>query len=260
MEISVYISGSDGNMSRIKGNNTTFFIDCGFKSQRDMHTKLKQTDNVTTSDIKYLFITHAHPDHVNSLKPILASNSLVRIFTTKEILDDILYKEKIEFSKIANRVEYIEAGKTYSLLDLTYDVVEVSHDIGCIGFVFHIDNRKIAYITDCGVFPKVDYKLIEDSDVYMLEANYNPYLLSCSPYSEALKRRIMSPTGHLSNLEAVSIINKVVKKKCIWIALHISENSNSEEMIETDVVNNIERPDLVELVLTSHTNPVKVSL
>ena len=40
---------------------------------------------------------------------------------------------------------------------------------------------------------------MEESLFVLLEANYDPEVLRCSPYPYSLKTRIAGPTGHLPN-------------------------------------------------------------
>jgi phosphoribosyl 1,2-cyclic phosphodiesterase len=66
MKISVLASGSKGNCCYVESNNGNFLIDLGTTSLY-IEKQLKTIDK-TGKDIKGIFITHTHADHVNGLQ------------------------------------------------------------------------------------------------------------------------------------------------------------------------------------------------
>ena len=65
----------------------------------------------------------------------------------------------------------------------------------------------------------------------MLESNYDPNMLMMGSYSYALKKRVMSEGGHLSNEEAASFCTELVEGGTESILLaHLSKENNFPEL------------------------------
>ena len=69
-DVSIYtlFSGSSGNSCYVKCGGTEILIDAG-KSKKAVDTALRQIGS-SLSNIKAIFITHEHSDHINGLKMI----------------------------------------------------------------------------------------------------------------------------------------------------------------------------------------------
>jgi phosphoribosyl 1,2-cyclic phosphodiesterase len=68
---------------------------------------------------------------------------------------------------------------------------------------------------------------LADVDLLVLESNHCPRLLQRGPYPSWLKRRIASPLGHLSNVQAGDAIRAVAGPRLRHLLLaHLSENNN----------------------------------
>ena len=74
----------------------------------------------------------------------------------------------------------------------------------------------------------------------MLEANYDPEVLRCSPYPFSLKTRIAGPTGHLSNEIAGKTISYLIQSGLKNAMLgHLSKESNFPELAYQTVVDEL---------------------
>src|SRR5690606_16270927 len=85
MDIFVLASGSKGNMTLVKNENTSFFIDAGISYQK-IESKMKAYGEDIDS-IDTLFLTHEHADHILGLKSLLKSGSIKRVYLTQGTLD-----------------------------------------------------------------------------------------------------------------------------------------------------------------------------
>ena len=96
-------------------------------------------------------------------------------------------------------------------------------------YVFTSGGKRVAFLTDTGYVSEEVEGTIEDADAYMMEFNYDNMMLRDGPYSWALKQRILSDVGHLSNDEAAQALVDVVtpKTKHIFLA-HRSQHNNTE--------------------------------
>ena len=84
-------------------------------------------------------------------------------------------------------------------------------------------------ITDTGEYSPRMLELASTVDILFLEANYNDDMLRNGPYPMALKDRILSIRGHLSNKDAAFFLNTLKKEykpvlKHVYFC-HLSENN-----------------------------------
>ena len=102
------------------------------------------------------------------------------------------------------------------------------------GFKFDFGSKILSIATDFGVITDEIYKSIEDSNVLMVESNYEEELLKKNrKYPEYLKRRILSKEGHLSNKDAFYLLGELSRnnlKRCFLG--HVSENNNDYNILE----------------------------
>ncbi len=108
--------------------------------------------------LKYIFISHLHPDHVSGLVPLLFYRDLEHITAPLTIIGDGSISEYIKtVSRFYNwapkspiHVLTLEAGQTIALEnDLKLTVRLLDHAVPCYGCRFSDqENLSLAYITD----------------------------------------------------------------------------------------------------------------
>ena len=81
---------------------------------------------------------------------------------------------------------------------------------------------------------------LEDSSFVLLESNYDPDILKCSPYPYSLKQRIAGPNGHLSNEAAGKTISYLLNHGLKNVMLgHLSKENNFPELAYKSVVEQV---------------------
>ena len=74
------------------------------------------------------------------------------------------------------------------------------HDaVDPVGFCFEAEGVRIGIATDLGYIPESVKYHLRRADVLLLEANHDLDMLKVGPYPWAVKQRVMSRVGHLSN-------------------------------------------------------------
>jgi phosphoribosyl 1,2-cyclic phosphodiesterase len=74
---------------------------------------------------------------------------------------------------------------------------------------------------------------LRGSEVLLLESNHDLEMLKVGPYPWAIKQRVMSRTGHLSNDAASSFIREELDTRTSTLILgHISEHNNHPALVE----------------------------
>ena len=229
MKFSVLGSSSSGNSSYIEMGNKRFLIDAGFSGKRTIE-KLESIDR-DISNINGILITHEHSDHVQGLG-VLSRKHDIPIYISRQSYYSI--KEKI--GKIEDKnLNFIEQDLIFG--ECFVKSFDVMHDAErCLGFSFEYNSKKLTYASDIGFADKVVKENFKNSDVIVLESNYDLNMLMNGPYHWNLKNRVKSKNGHLSNAEAAKLIIDVASSRLQKIyLLHIS-NDNNKHTLAYDTV------------------------
>lgn len=227
MQVSVLASGSTGNTSLIVTKQHKILMDAGLSGKKTQ--QLLAEVGVDINDIDMAFLSHDHTDHSGGLGVLMRRYPKIEAFANSGTWDYLLDSQKI--GKLpAQQMNVIEPGQTKTFGDLDVTAFATSHDAADPQYyVFESDGKRIAFLTDTGYVSQNVEGVIKDADAYMMEFNYDVGMLRDGPYSWALKSRILSDVGHLSNEEAGQALLDVVtpKTKHIFLA-HRSSHNNTE--------------------------------
>ena len=225
MEFSILGSGSSGNSSFIQMGDKCFLIDAGFSGKKTIE-KLARI-NKDISMINGIFITHEHGDH------ILGLGILSRKYDIPIYLHEVTYKTiSHKLGKIDEKnINFIKKDKIV-FENCVVSCFEVMHDANiCLGYTFEYNRKKLSYASDIGYVDNIIIETFRDSDVIVLESNYDYEMLMTGPYHWELKNRVKGRNGHLSNAEATKFLNTVQSEKLKKIYLmHISKENNTPEL------------------------------
>ena len=219
MTVSVLSSGSKGNTTFIQTNNTKILIDAGNTSKYILE-KLNEI-NVDPTTIDAILITHTHIDHVKGL-PVLLKKINPCVYITQKMLKELEYLENYSI---------INTDKI-TIKDLDIDVIKTSHDTEeSVGYIVNNDDKSIVYITDTGYINQKYFNILSNRNVYIMESNHDIEMLNNSKYPFALRQRILSDKGHLSNYDSAKYISKFIGSKTKYVLLvHLSEENNTKEL------------------------------
>ena len=239
MQIASLGSGSKGNATLVNYDKTTILVDCGF-SLRQFEQRLSRLE-ISPQQIDAILVTHEHSDHSSSVVR-LAKKYNIQVWSTvgtaRRVFDD-----GFTYNEICGG-EPIIIG-CFEVLPVT-----VPHDAGePVQFVFcHADSgRKLGILTDTGHITNHIIKAYDNLDGLLLEFNYDKAMLEAGPYPYSLKQRVSGKLGHLSNEQSIYLLRQIntTKLTCL-IAAHISENNNSQDIVEKllNQLDNIPSPTL----------------
>jgi len=246
MEIFILASGSKGNVTYVKNEVTSFFIDAGISYQK-IESKMKAYGEDVRS-VKTLFLTHEHLDHIAGLKTLLKSGQIEQVYLTQGTLEAL----NGEIKPLLPRYEIIKADEMFNFYNFEVTPILLSHDAKePVGFIFKESEKKFVVLTDTGYVDQSYVSMLKNADCYLLEANHDPARLLHSSRPFYLKQRILGITGHLSNEDAARLMNQLVDKKAVWIVAHISEDCNEIFDIEKAIVEQFEDPTKVEIYYAS---------
>ena len=129
-------------------------------------------------------------------------------------------------------VEYFQSGNLFRIGDIGVTPFTIPHDaVDPVGFVFEVEGARLGVATDLGYIPSNLHAHLRRCDVLMLESNHDLEMLRDGPYPWAVKQRVMSRVGHLSNDAAAEFLARSYDGHAAWVVLaHLSESNNLPEL------------------------------
>lgn len=228
-------SGSSGNSLYVESNKTKLLVDCG-ESAKKIINSLSDID-VDIEKIDGILVTHEHIDHVKSLGT-LSKKYDIPIYTNLETLKAM--PDQINKIKPEN-IHIFDFSKDFEIGDLQIHPFSIPHDAAnpCAFNILYND-KKMSIATDIGHITPEIINNLEKSCFMLLEANYDPNILKCSPYPYHLKERISGPLGHLSNNMAGQTISHLIDSGLKNVMLgHLSKENNFPELAYKTVMEEI---------------------
>lgn len=222
MRVTTLASGSKGNCTYLEGASGALLIDAGL-SAREITTRLTAAGGHLDL-IRAILVTHEHVDHIRGAVP-LARKLRVPIFATGGTLSQIL---RMSNSRTALSTTVCRTSEAHHVEEFTIHTFPTSHDaLEPCGFCICDSNARFACCTDTGMLTSHMIEHLRACDMIMLESNHCPDMLAGGPYPPALKRRIRSKRGHLSNRAAAEAIRALGKDVPIMELSHLSEINNT---------------------------------
>lgn len=222
-------SGSSGNCYYLSDGNTSILIDGGL-GIRTVKKTFKDFD-LSLGDVKAIFVTHDHTDHVKAVG-YLAGKHNIPVYATHEVHEGIK-RNCCVTEKLSERMKrYISKGETVRLDNLEITCFDVPHDsTDNVGYSIKICDKTFTFITDIGHITPTVTRFASISDYLVMEANYDKSMLDTGHYPIHLKKRIAGGNGHLSNKELAEFIscNFPEHLKYLWLC-HLSNNNNHPEL------------------------------
>jgi phosphoribosyl 1,2-cyclic phosphodiesterase len=248
----VLASGSSANCALISTEKTRLLVDAGL-SFKELSKRLasigEQPDRIDA-----ILITHEHSDHISGLARF-ARRVPAPIFMTR------LTAPTIEWDGAAPAVELFQAGSSFTVGDIEIDSFTIPHDaIDPVGFCFRAQGVKIGLATDLGYIPESIKFHLRGSQVLMLESNHDLDMLKVGPYPWAVKQRVMSRNGHLSNEVVGDYVGHEFDSSTTALILgHLSEHNNHPEIVRMVAQQALDRRGLgTRLLIASQKVPTDV--
>jgi phosphoribosyl 1,2-cyclic phosphodiesterase len=242
MKVVTLASGSKGNCTLIQTEKSNILVDAGIKIT-EIESRLIKL-GIDPSLIDAIIITHEHIDHIKS----------VGLFARKYGCK--VYAHNLEWQVLEDKIGYIKPeqqkdffGTDFYINDLTVSSFELSHDCNlCLGYSFFNCGNKVSIATDLGIVTPLVIKALKDSSLVILEANHDEkLLLNNSHYSYALKNRILSNKGHLSNITSGEAIAQLVGGQLQQVVLaHLSEENNSPSLAYNTIKTELLKKGIIE--------------
>jgi phosphoribosyl 1,2-cyclic phosphodiesterase len=217
-------SGSKGNSTVVEAAGTLLMIDCGF-SLKETVRRLARL-GIDPAQLSGILVTHEHTDHSAGV------GLLSRKFEIPVYLTHGTYGSG-RFDK-AGEIKRFSCDDDFSIGSFHIQPVAVPHDARepCQYLLSH-QHLCLGILTDLGSITTHVVDSFSGCDGLLLEFNHDLKMLQGGSYPSHLKRRVAGDWGHLNNLQAAQLLEKIGHESLRQLVVaHISENNNTRELAE----------------------------
>lgn len=238
-------SGSSGNGVLVQTGRTAVLVDAGFPV-RTLVSRLRQA-GVTPGMLSGVLLTHEHSDHACGAAA-LARRYGIPLVADPRTLRAVLEQPRTAAEEQERAVERVElpVGRTTKLHDMEVRGFPISHDaVAPCGYVLATGAWRVCVVTDTGEARMEMIEAMRGAHLLVIEANHDVERLRTGPYPWSLKRRILSPTGHLSNEQTAQALLSTLDDgpRWVWLA-HLSRTNNTPDLARAHVRVNLRQAGL----------------
>lgn len=219
-------SSSKGNAIFVGSRTNGVLFDCGIGIRNLTHAL--KLNNISLSAVRAVFVTHEHSDHISGLAKftdLVPAAIYGNVPTLQAVISKGAVGRKTALKEIDKRPAEISGMEVRAF--------RTSHDSAdSMGYhVTFADGKRFCLCTDLGyVSDEVD-AMLSDSDLVLLESNYEEEMLLAGSYPWPLKQRIRGDRGHLANKDCAAEISKLTKLGVRRFILgHLSQENNRPEI------------------------------
>jgi phosphoribosyl 1,2-cyclic phosphodiesterase len=248
IEICALASGSNGNCYYIGNNEDAILIDAGINCKQILNRM--KSKSLNPKNIRALFITHEHNDHVCGAR-VLGKKLDIPVYMTKGTY------QSLYFTNQPLAIRFIEPDQPIMLMPFIIHPVLKNHDAKePTSFRVELYGISVGIFTDIGSpSPNVTSHLSECHALF-LETNYDEKMLWEGSYPYHLKKRIASEVGHLSNIQAVNLLSEYAGSALRWVMLSHLSGENNTPQVAYDTLKHLETR--FNIRLTSRSEPSEV--
>ncbi len=223
LKICAIASGSNGNCYYIGNEKDAVLVDAGISCKQILKRIAER--QLDAQKVKAIFITHEHSDHLRGAR-VTAKRLHVPVYMTSKTYLASYNNLKPDYPR------FFEAGEKIDVGEFTVHSFIKNHDASepC-SFRVEYAGKNIGVFTDIGE-PCDNVKThLQLCDALFLETNYDEEMLRTGQYPYYLKQRIASEVGHLSNLQALKLLQEFagINLKRVFLS-HLSAENNTPEI------------------------------
>lgn len=240
MRVVTLASGSSGNATLVEAGNTALLVDAGV-SARILAARLKQAGR-SPGDLAGIVLTHEHSDHIAGALTLARQYDLpiwgdARTLAALQKTAAYVVPTPEDDPARPVALEKRPVGSSWQIAALAITSFAIPHDaVAPCGYLISSGAWKVCVVTDCGEMDNTILTHIRQAHLVILEANHDKTRLLRGPYPQSLKRRILSPTGHLANDQAAETIANCASDDPRWVWLaHLSRTNNTPDLAHTAV-------------------------
>ncbi len=251
-------SGSSGNCHYIRSETTEILIDAGVCA-RSIENSLKDI-GTSLHNISAIFVTHEHVDHTRGLE-VISKKYGIPVYMTEVSARALVKDEKAALlSTLCLYPPYFSAA----VGDIKVTSFVTPHDsVCCVGYRVEFPMgdaiHKIGVATDIGHIESDLIDALYGVDECIIESNHDVSMLMTGPYPYMLKRRILSPQGHLSNDDCGKLISILAGSGThAFMLAHLSKENNYPPTAELTAKTALSAYPSVKIAVAAPNTPTEI--
>lgn len=218
-------SGSNGNCYYLESGGDAVLIDAGI-SCREIERRMARL-NLSLSNVRALFISHEHSDHIRGVE-VLSRKYRLPVYITKPTLRSSRMQLDVELVREFSAHTPCQIGK---LMVVPFPKFHDASDP--YSFIIEAGNVRAGVFTDIGAVCNNLIRYFKLCHAVFLEANYDEEMLNNGPYPYHLKKRIKGGRGHLSNTQALQLFTAHKPDFMQHVLLsHLSKENNCPVLVK----------------------------
>ncbi len=216
-------SGSSGNATLVSSSGVHVLVDVGL-SARETARRLKEC-GLAPEDISAIILSHEHGDHCRGVVPFVKELAMP-VFMTEAAF------KASGMPLDPRRIRRIRSGEGFDVHGIQFTPFSIPHDAADpLAFSIGKDGVKIAIVLDLGYISNLVAERLKGCDAIIIESNHDINMLKVGPYPWALKQRVMSRRGHLSNDSVAEYLAQGFDGAARHVLLaHLSKKNNLPEL------------------------------
>lgn len=248
MEWIFLASGSSGNASLVKWDQTSILLDAGIPL-RKLEKSLDEA-KVALEQIRAIILSHTHSDHCNPLAIRSFLEKGIPVHLEKSLIPPL--KKKLKGADDHFLIP-VQAGGSQEILPGWFlRTHPLPHgEMPNLGIVLEVDpglfepSMRLAYLTDLGTWTKEIATFASGCDLIGLEFNHDEEMQQNSNRPAYLIARNLGDGGHLSNNQAADCLREILvrsgdRKPRALIQLHLSRQCNRPALALQSALNVVE--------------------
>lgn len=220
MQIYTIASGSTGNCTLVRDGDTAVLIDAGISAKRIVSAL--NGLGVIPEQLSGILITHEHSDHICGLNTFIKHYE-IPIFAPRTVANHLCWS----IAGVDDYLTVLLPGQDCVINGMSVLPFRTPHDTPeSVGYRL-TGSKVFGFCTDFGHVTDEILEGLRGADAAVIESNHDLEMLKNGSYPFALKRRILSDNGHLSNDCCAQLALELYKSGTRKMVLgHLSRENN----------------------------------
>ena len=226
-------SGSKGNATYVGKAGIGLLVDIGI-SAKQAELRLRKR-GIEPQGVAGIVVTHEHGDHARGVR-VFARRFDVPVHVHEDAMPGI------DLDRVSD-IRPFSGDRPLEIAGLEVRPFSIPHDTAePLAYVIGDGSHSVGVATDMGMPTRLTVERLRRCQAVVLESNHDLRMLMEGPYPWWLKQRVRSRLGHLSNDDALTVLEQIADGG-VQVALlgHLSEENNDPALAHALALDRMEQ-------------------